>query len=644
MRIRTRNPWVLLHQFDENDPPEEGEVVPAFPMPEDLTALTVAELDQLIEDATERFDEVHGGDLDAAALSELTELRDAILTLRGEKDRRTTEAEETRAAAEALLSDVHPSDEDDPDAQAVDDPGDDPEAPPADPEDPPTDPPEAVVPDEVIPPERVPVAASSRPPLRDVARRQPPSRGPAPSARRRDRLPITITAAADVPGLQSGSRVDSLDKLADAMHGRARLLKDGSGPVPLCTIDYPIPAEDTVTADRDPMDVLTRLTDVQVLTAAGGWCGPLEPLFNLCRIDAADGLLDIPTFRVRRGGVSVPSPIVMPADLNTLGWTWTNSADIAAAAPEQLGNLALTGNVVTADTDAAHGLTTGQYVTIETSTAAFAFLNGQTVGPITVTDADTFTFPFTHANVGTATAVGQVQVGKPCVRIPCPTWTDYVLQADGICVTHGNLADRSFPELTREYIQMVMNAHMHRISAATIATIAAGSTAVNGVEVGSAASSIFGAADLAAEFYREKYRMARGAVLESVFPQWTPVIMRADISARTGRDTLSISDQEIAAEWSMRRIRPQYVQDYQPLAAATAYPATLDFLVYPAGTWGRGTGGSLDLGVTRDSTLNATNDFTAAWTEEFSLVAKLCAESFKVTSTLAVNGITGCCP
>jgi hypothetical protein len=50
---------------------------------------------------------------------------------------------------------------------------------------------------------------------------------------------------------------------------------------------------------------------------------------------------------------------------------------------------------------------------------------------------------------------------------------------------------------------------------------------------------------------------------------------------------------------------------------------------------------TLDLGVIRDSTLNATNDYTAAWMEECYLVAKIGHESRVVTVDVCANGTTG---
>jgi hypothetical protein len=103
----------------------------------------------------------------------------------------------------------------------------------------------------------------------------------------------------------------------------------------------------------------------------------------------------------------------------------------------------------------------------------------------------------------------------------------------------------------------------------------------------------------------------------------------------------------VDAHFAARKVRAQFVHDYQPLysvAPATDWPVTMDFLLYPAGGYVRGDGGTIDLGIVRDSVLNATNDYTAAWTEQLYLVAQLGPAAREVTVDFAVDGTTGCCP
>ena len=79
-------------------------------------------------------------------------------------------------------------------------------------------------------------------------------------------------------------------------------------------------------------------------------------------------------------------------------------------------------------------------------------------------------------------------------------------------------------------------------------------------------------------------------------------------------------------------------------APATAWPATVLFLIFVSGAYVNLDGGRIDLGVMRDSTLNSTNDFTAAWSEQFFQVARRGPQARKYTVTLDVSGVTACCP
>ena len=56
-------------------------------------------------------------------------------------------------------------------------------------------------------------------------------------------------------------------------------------------------------------------------------------------------------------------------------------------------------------------------------------------------------------------------------------------------------------------------------------------------------------------------------------------------------------------------INVQYVYDWQQLLGFGGWPATVDLLFFAPGTFVKLDGGSIDLGIVRDSTLNLTNDF-----------------------------------
>jgi hypothetical protein len=73
----------------------------------------------------------------------------------------------------------------------------------------------------------------------------------------------------------------------------------------------------------------------------------------------------------------------------------------------------------------------------------------------------------------------------------------------------------------------------------------------------------------------------------------------------------------------------------------TSWPTSVQALVYPAGNFVRGQGLQLDLGVVRDSTLNAVNDHTAAWMEDCYAVAQVGHGSLVATVNTCTDGTVG---
>lgn len=239
---------------------------------------------------------------------------------------------------------------------------------------------------------------------------------------------------------------------------------------------------------------------------------------------------------------------------------------------------------------------------------------------------------------------------KTCLKIPCPTWTEIRLGAEGLCVTHGNLSDRAFPELTRAYINVVMNAHLHRISAAKTASITGGATVVvpdATMTNSDAAGDLLGMLQLQAADMRSQYRANRARAVDALLPDWTINILRSNVAKRAGVDMVNVPDAEITQWLTEGNIRPQFLSDYQPLyagAPSTRFPATIEVTMSFTGAYLFADGGNIDLGVVRDSLLNSTNDFTAAWSEQFYAVARVGPLARKFTMPLTADGVTACCP
>jgi hypothetical protein len=334
------------------------------------------------------------------------------------------------------------------------------------------------------------------------------------------------------------------------------------------------------------------------LTAAGGWCAPSEIRYDFFDISCADGMIDLPTVGITRGGIQFP---VSPSLADT---------------------------------------------TISGAFGGFAVTFNETSNPWLWTEASDI-----------AAATGSPT--KPCVRVPCPTFSEEVLECYGICLTAGNLTDDAYPEATQHMIQLLMNAHAHAINARLIALMVARSNvAVSTGEFASggtpatakpAYQQFLSGVDLGATDYRARYGMCIDDVLEVVAPYWVRNAIRADLAWRTGVDLLSVPDSMITQFFTDRNLRVQWVNDWQVRGASqfgnastpmTAWPTSAQVMIYAAGTFLHGSGLSLDLGVVRDSVLNETNDHTAAWSEECHLVARVGPESRLYTITFSVMGAT----
>jgi hypothetical protein len=235
---------------------------------------------------------------------------------------------------------------------------------------------------------------------------------------------------------------------------------------------------------------------------------------------------------------------------------------------------------------------------------------------------------------------------KPCFKVPCPGFTDVRLGYAGVCISAGLLQQRGYPEVIEDYISKTLTAHAHRVSAAVINSMVSQSTAVAlaNNQAGSTAP-ILSAVDLQAQHLRASNRMSDNATLEVVLPTWTKAAIRADLARRQGVDLLDVSDARIAGWFAARNVNPQYVVDWQDIAATaasgyTAPPTSVQFLLYAAGTFVKGVSDSITLENIYDSTLLGTNDYTALFTEDPYLVAKRLWDSRVVTVPISSNGST----
>lgn len=403
-------------------------------------------------------------------------------------------------------------------------------------------------------------------------------------------------------GLRDGQNVDfaelgaavdrRLQSFNEAAYAKAaaseRQLRDQHG---LAVIRKPF-AADQVIRSNDPAhvnEVFDRAVDEALLpggslVASGGWCAPSEVLYDLIgEVESRDGLLSLPEVGVARGGVSFTrGPDFADMFSQILGFSYTEANDIA-----------------------------GDY-----GVNASGIGNG--------TDGN-----------------------KPCYKIQCPPFVEYRLGIEGLCLSAGLLQQRGYPEVIARTIRGALVAHDHRVNGRMIASMVAGSTAISlaANQVGTLAP-VLTAIELQVEHYRSVRRMSRSTTLEAVFPFWVRGAIRSDLSRQLGvDDKYSVSDAQISAWFAERGVNPQFVYNWQDIAATpaasfTAWPTSVQFLLYSAGTWIRGTSDIITIDTLYDSVLLGQNDYTALFTEEGVFTARRGQDSRVVTVPITADGAT----
>jgi hypothetical protein len=346
------------------------------------------------------------------------------------------------------------------------------------------------------------------------------------------------------------------------------------------------PKELLATDDKSDDTLISYATSEKRLTgnsvvAAAGWCAPSTTIYDLCEMETADGMIDVPEVQITRGGLR-----------------FTPGPDFAS------------------------------------------IFNGSGY------------FHQTETQVIANTV-------KPCMEIPCPPFQDIRLEVEGLCITGSILQRRGYPELVERFIRGALIAHMHKLNAfviAQMATIGAGASALVDYSAGgplgdNSVTGLLHAIEIQVEDTRYRNRMGLNSTVAVKAPHWLQPQIRSDFSRRVAEGRTNVTDAEIQEHFARRGARLQYVYDWQdaftglatgPGGAVpiTQLPASVDLLMYPEGTWLRGSDSTIRLDTIYDSTNLSTNRFTALFTEEGVLVAKTCFDSRVIRFPLCPTGAT----
>jgi hypothetical protein len=308
----------------------------------DASQVTNQELSAAKAFIREQRGHLAGQDVSDEVIAALEELRDSFAAIKTVQDERATAAAELDERRRGLLSEIE---EAEPEATTTEPPpgeGDDgepaegevPIAEPTATEPPPGEPAAAETTDGT--PETQPLAASARPParrapigaFRTLAAARPPQD---------ERLVArtVVTAAGGSPGFTQGQAIDSTAELAKAFAEKIRAMttgKAGGGDkvyVANAVTSYP---ETRLLRAADWVGNFTKMeqaTSPQALTAAGGICQPLQPLYDVEVIgSSARPVRDaLAPFGVDRGGIQFRPPTSAATVLADAVGTWTSEQD-----------------------------------------------------------------------------------------------------------------------------------------------------------------------------------------------------------------------------------------------------------------------------------------------------------------------------
>jgi chemotaxis protein histidine kinase CheA len=206
----------------------------------------------------------------------------------------------------------------------------------------------------------------------------------------------------------------------------------------------------------------------------------------------------------------------------------------------------------------------------------------------------------------------------------------------------GNLATRAYPELIARHNELGLIQHAREAEQYLLSKIAAGSTAVTTTSLIGFGRDFLVQIGRAAAAYRSRHRLEADAPLRVIIPSWVKDAMAADLAlAMPGDNTLNAYS-EIDGYMAARGVVVSYSLD-QNVYGAQGATALLEFsdsftwYLFAEGTFLFLDGGTLDLGIIRDSSLVGTNDYKM-FVETFEGVAKVGVEGLAITSTINVNG------
>jgi len=232
---------------------------------------------------------------------------------------------------------------------------------------------------------------------------------------------------------------------------------------------------------------------------------------------------------------------------------------------------------------------------------------------------------------------------KASLTVTAATELTVATDAVTLQLQFGNLMTRAYPELIARHNELALIQHAREAEQYLLNQLTSGSTAVTSSSLIGVARDYLVQVGRAAAAYRSRYRLDPTQNLRVIAPSWVLDAMVADLTLQMpGDSTLSVAQSEIEGYLSARGVSITWTPDLnvfgaQSTGAMNEFSDTFTWYMFAEGTFLFLDGGTLDIGIIRDSTLVGTNDYKM-FVETFEGIAKVGIESLVVTSTIAVNG------
>jgi hypothetical protein len=442
-------------------------------------------------------------------------------------------------------------------------------------------------------PEGEPVTAAGKRKLGSLTRQ----RGAANKTPRKpvSQVKATTRSHGDIPGLAAGTHLD-VDTYAKAFAETFSSVRGigGTGKHHVARVVFEYPEDRVLTADNWSVNTqrIEAVTSPEAITAAGGLCAPLENLYDIQNIGVtARPVRDaLSRFGVDRGGIQFRAPFDA-LTMNTGLGVWTLEDDAA-------------------------------------------------VGVVEDPDVPDPT--------------------KTCYVVECPGLETAVISSTYLCMEWPNIMGR----FDREWVVATQRAadvaHARFMENRLLTSLLQGSKHLTAVKAVSAVRDVLVNLDKVVAYYRSKHRLDSMVPLRLILPRWVLDLFRADLTRGFAGDldALAVADATILTWFRNRNVNITFHLDGRPADAAVTpnvpaqayanvtansaipgFPDRIDAVLFAEGDWLYLDGGVLDLGIVRDSTLNAKNRYRT-FAESFEGTAFRGIESLRLNMEVQPTGST----